>query len=65
MRIYYNINLGDRSISSRELHGEEIVKAGRYLIAKILLEQGAAAVDPLSPANPLIFRPVLCRHCLL
>ena len=27
MRIYYNINLGDRSISSRELHGEEIVKA--------------------------------------
>jgi aldehyde:ferredoxin oxidoreductase len=55
MRIYYNINLGDRSISSRELHGEEIVKAGRYLIAKILLEQGAAAFDPLSPANPLIF----------
>ena len=55
MRIYYDIDLADHSITSRELHGEEIVKAGRYLIAKTLLEQGAATVDPLSPANPLIF----------
>jgi aldehyde:ferredoxin oxidoreductase len=55
MRIYYDINLADHSIAPRELHGEEIVKAGRYLIAKTLLEQGAATVDPLSPANPLIF----------
>ena len=55
MRIYYDINLDDHSITSRELHGEEIVRAGRYLIAKTLLEQGAATVDPLSPANPLIF----------
>jgi aldehyde:ferredoxin oxidoreductase len=55
MRKYYDINLKDRSIQSRELHGEEIIKAGRYLIAKTLLEQEAAQVDPLSPANPLIF----------
>lgn len=55
MRTYYDINLGDRSISARHLQGEEIVKAGRYLIAKTLLELGAAAVDPLSAANPLIF----------
>ena len=55
MRTYYDINLSDRTIVARELHGEEIVKAGRYLIAKTLLELGAATVDPLSPANPLIF----------
>jgi aldehyde:ferredoxin oxidoreductase len=55
MRTYYDIHLGDRTIEKRELHGEEIVKAGRYLIAKTLLELGAATVDPLSPQNPLIF----------
>src|SRR6266705_4412471 len=55
MRIYYDIDLTGRSITRRELHGEEIVRAGRYLIAKTLLELGAATVDPLSPANPLIF----------
>jgi aldehyde:ferredoxin oxidoreductase len=55
MRTYYDIHLGDRTITTRELHGEEIVRAGRYLIAKTLLELGAATVDPLSPQNPLIF----------
>jgi aldehyde:ferredoxin oxidoreductase len=55
MRTYYDIKLDDKTIATRELHGEEIVKAGRYFIAKTLLELGAARVDPLSPANPLIF----------
>jgi aldehyde:ferredoxin oxidoreductase len=55
MRIYYDIKLVDRSITKRELEGEAIVKAGRYWIAKTLLELGAATVDPLSPQNPLIF----------
>src|SRR5215475_2062933 len=55
MRIYYDIDLTGRSIARRELHGEDIVRAGRYLIAKTLLDLGAATVDPLSPANPLIF----------
>jgi aldehyde:ferredoxin oxidoreductase len=55
MRTYYDIHLGDRRIEKRELTGEAIVKAGRYLIVKKLLEMGAATVDPLSPANPLIF----------
>ena len=55
MRTYYDIRLNDRTVTKRELTGEEIAKAGRYLIAKALLEQGAATVDPLSPANPLIF----------
>jgi aldehyde:ferredoxin oxidoreductase len=55
MRTYYDIDLNNRSIGRRELHGEEIVRAGRYFIAKTLLELNAATVEPLSPANPLIF----------
>src|SRR5215510_6589565 len=34
MRTYYDILLTDRTIAKRELEGEAIVKAGRYLIAK-------------------------------
>ena len=55
MRTYYDIQLSDRTIGKRELSGEAIVNAGRYLIARTLLEMGAATVDPLGPANPLIF----------
>src|SRR5215510_14751601 len=55
MRHYYDIELGTRTIKKQELEGEAVVKAGRYLIAKTLLEAGAATVDPLSPGNPLIF----------
>jgi aldehyde:ferredoxin oxidoreductase len=55
MRTYYDIQLTDRTITRRDLQGEAIVKAGRYLIAKTLLERGAATVDPLGPDNPLIF----------
>ncbi|MBI3637873.1 MAG: aldehyde ferredoxin oxidoreductase [Candidatus Rokubacteria bacterium] len=55
MRTYYDIDLTKRATTKRALHGEEIVKAGRYLIAKTLLEKNAATVDPLGPENPLIF----------
>ncbi|OGK98324.1 MAG: aldehyde ferredoxin oxidoreductase [Candidatus Rokubacteria bacterium RIFCSPHIGHO2_02_FULL_73_26] len=55
MRTYYDITLGDRTIARRELSGEAIVKAGRYLIARTLLDLGVAAVDPLAPTNPLVF----------
>ena len=55
MRTYYDIRLDDRTVSRQELTGEAVVKAGRYLIARTLLDRGAATVDPLSPANPLIF----------
>jgi aldehyde:ferredoxin oxidoreductase len=55
MRTYYDVQLGDHTINTRELHGEDIARAGRYLIAKTLLDLGAATVDPLSPQNPLIF----------
>ena len=55
MRTYYDIHLSDHTVSAHELHGEAIVKAGRYLIAKTLVDMRVASVDPLSPANPLIF----------
>src|SRR3989304_9085399 len=55
MRKYLHINLGDRQVRTEELHGEAIVRAGRYFIAKSLLAGAVAKVDPLSPANPLIF----------
>ena len=55
MRTYYDIQLDDHMIAKRRLEGEAVVKAGRYLIAKTLLDLGAASVDPLSPKNPLIF----------
>src|SRR5438094_6454539 len=55
MRTYYDIRLNDRTVARRELRGEAVVKAGRYLIARTLLDLGAAAVDPLPPANPLNF----------
>jgi aldehyde:ferredoxin oxidoreductase len=55
MRKYHEIRLDDQTVTTRELHGEDIVRAGRYLIARTLLDRGAATVDPLSPQNPLIF----------
>src|SRR2546427_2239858 len=55
MRTYYDIQLGDRTVTKRALAGEDLVKVGRNHIARTLLELGAATVDPLSPANPLIF----------
>ncbi|MDP6350842.1 MAG: aldehyde ferredoxin oxidoreductase N-terminal domain-containing protein, partial [Alphaproteobacteria bacterium] len=50
-----HINLDDQSIDIEELNGAECIRVGRHFIAKTLLEQGVATVDPLSPANPLIF----------
>ena len=55
MRTYCHIDLSDLSVKKQELHGEEIVRAGRYWIAKTLVEQNVAKVDPLSKDNPLIF----------
>jgi aldehyde:ferredoxin oxidoreductase len=55
MRKYLHIHLNQQTVEEKELHGEEIVKAGRYLITKTLVENGVATVDPLSPDNPLIF----------
>ncbi len=55
MRKYLEIDLGAQEVATTELHGEELAMAGRYHIAKTLLEGGKATVDPLGPENPLIF----------
>ena len=55
MRKYLQINLTDSSVETKKLDGEAIARGGRYLIAKTLLEDGVADVDPLTPENPLIF----------
>lgn len=55
MRKYLDIDLGTRQIGTTELHGKDIAICGRYLIARQLLEDQIATVDPLSPGNPLIF----------
>ena len=55
MRKYLHIDLKQRAIREETFSGEQVAQAGRYLIAKTLLELGAATLDPLSPDNPLIF----------
>ncbi len=55
VRRYLTINLADRAVEAKELHGKDIAICGRYFIAKTLLEQKVATVDPLGPDNPLIF----------
>lgn len=55
MRNYLHINLNEQTVTSEAVIGEALVKAGRYLIAKTLVENNVATVDPLGPDNPLIF----------
>ncbi|MDX1512598.1 MAG: aldehyde ferredoxin oxidoreductase C-terminal domain-containing protein [Gammaproteobacteria bacterium] len=55
MRKYLDIDLHTKTVNTTELEGQQIANAGRYFIAKTLVECGAARVDPLSPENPLIF----------
>lgn len=55
MRNYLHINLNEQTVTSETVAGEALVKAGRYLIAKTLVEGNVATVDPLGPGNPLIF----------
>ena len=55
MRTYLHINLNDRSIDKETLSGEALARAGRYYIAKTMVDRDLAGVDPLAPENPLIF----------
>ena len=55
MRNYLHIDLENRTVQAVEQKGEALVRAGRYLIARTLVEENIAGVDPLSPDNPLIF----------
>ena len=42
MRKYLHIHLNDQTIEEQTLQGEEVVKVGRYFIAKTLFESGVA-----------------------
>ena len=55
MRRYLDIDLAALTIDEHQISGQDLVNAGRYFIAKTLVECGAATVDPLSGDNPLIF----------
>jgi len=55
MRSLIEIDLTSRRISRSQLSGRQVAECGRYLIAKTLLDEGVADVDPLGPENPLIF----------
>jgi len=54
-RKYLHIDLSTHAVREEIMSGEQIAKAGRYFIAKTLVEMGVAGCDPLSPENPLIF----------
>ena len=55
MRKHLHINLNDQSVAQQELHNEAIVHAGRNFIARNLVDNKVATVEPLSPDNLLIF----------
>ena len=55
MRKYLHIDVSKQSVREEEFSGDQVARAGRHFIAKTLLEQDAATVDPLGPDNPLIF----------
>lgn len=55
MRQYLHIDLDTRTIRQEQQSGETLARAGRYLVAKTLVDAGVATVDPLSADNPLIF----------
>ena len=55
MRKYLHIDLGQRSVREETFDGQQVAQAGRYFIAKTLLDMGIATVDPMSADNPLIF----------
>lgn len=55
MRKFLEIDLEAQSVASHAVEGAELARAGRYLIARMLNDEGVAQVDPLGPNNPLIF----------
>ncbi len=55
MRKYFHIHLGSKEVTEEQYEGDQIVRAGRYHIAKTLLEHDIAKVDPLSPENMMVF----------
>ena len=60
MRKYLHVDLNQRSVREETFEGEQIARAGRYFIAKTLVDLGVAKVDPLGgviinllPESPL------------
>ncbi len=55
MRKHLTLDLASREVTSKTVAGEDLARAGRWLIARTLLDEGVATVDPQSPAKPMIF----------
>ena len=55
MRRKIAIALNDKTVTTTEVDGLDVVHAGRYQTSRTLLENGIAKVDPMSPDNLLIF----------
>lgn len=55
MRTHIDIDLNTKSAVKRIIEGKSLAHAGRYLIARMLLEGDVAKLDPLSSEAPLIF----------
>ena len=55
MRKYLHIDLNDKSVREETRSGDDLAIAGRYFIAKTLVEMKVGDVDPLAAENPLIF----------
>ncbi len=55
MRKYLHIDLENQAVREEIFTGEQIARAGRYFIARTLVDMGVAQCDPLSGENPLIF----------
>jgi len=55
IRKHLHIKLHEQTVTPVDQQGAELVRVGRYLIARTLCEQGVASVDPLGPDNQLIF----------
>ena len=55
MRKHLTFDLTNRQSTSETVEGNDLARAGRWLIAKNLLDAGAATLDPLSPEAPMIF----------
>ncbi len=55
MRDYLTIDLAGKTVERETWTGEQLARAGRYYIAKTMVERGLAKIDPFSPENPLIF----------
>lgn len=55
MRKYLHFDLNQKSVREEAFSGEQLARAGRYFIARTLVDMEAGKVDPLGPDNPLIF----------